>query len=56
MDRIIGRAQLFTENTLAAATLGNIAGRIVMVSLLSYGQVRLAASAPADSNTRRRAS
>jgi formate/nitrite transporter FocA (FNT family) len=43
-------------NWLAAATLGNIAGGIVMVSLLNYGQVRLVRSSPAGSNPRRRAS
>jgi formate-nitrite transporter family protein len=41
---------------LAAATLGNIAGGIVMVSLLNYGQVRLGAEAPAADSDLRRAS
>ena len=39
---------------LVAATLGNIAGGVVMVSLLNYGQVRLGTpSAGSDSEFRR---
>ncbi len=38
---------------LAAATLGNIAGGVVMVSLLNYGQVKLGESSPSNSDFRR---
>jgi formate/nitrite transporter FocA (FNT family) len=39
---------------LVAATLGNIAGGVVMVSLLNYGQVHIGTdSAKADSDLRR---
>jgi formate/nitrite transporter FocA (FNT family) len=38
---------------LAAATLGNIAGGIVMVSLLNYGQVKLGESSSPESDLRR---
>ena len=38
---------------LAAATLGNIAGGVVMVSLLNYGQVKLGEAAESSSDLRR---
>ena len=41
---------------LAAATLGNIAGGVVMVSLLNYGQVKIGEPATDQDSDRRRAS
>ena len=38
---------------LTAATLGNIAGGVVMVSLLNYGQVKLGESSSPESELRR---
>jgi formate-nitrite transporter family protein len=55
LSAVLSRAVSFADygSWLSAATLGNIAGGVVMVSLLNYGQVRLGTTGEQESKLRK---